>query len=240
MEVDPKTGLPKSISGPPGTVEFLEHKDTTITFLPKAVTLGTRGRYDFNLIDSGFAFNPEVFQDPEEWRKKQKKKQQSVTPVNEPRTPAVKPVDGRLQLLLEDPGNWKERIDLANEQATVLEEQGQTSGLPIYFKRDGKRFMTLPFEPDPAKGSPKFERRKDQIVERLPGKKALIVFPPRGPEEQAIAFGRTMLEAVLTKQGLEAIGPLRVIPYAHPVDGVPGPEKLANLKVQLQLPVRKK
>jgi len=240
LEVDPKTNLPRSLTGPPGKVTFLEHKATGVTFLPKLVILGSLGKHHLNLIDSGLAFNKPYFEDPETPLGRFKEIRKFTTPAAESRKPVMQMLTGRNSLLLPDPGDWEKRIALVGTHARELYGQGQAGAdLLFFYAEKGKRYMAIPFEPDIDRGSKPFLRKKHQHVVRRPPQLVAVVYV-EGSEASAATAGRKALEDFLQKRKLRATGPLRVIPYVALERGAPGPAKLEKLKIRLELPVRKK
>ncbi len=240
LEVDPKTKLPKSLTGPPGKVSFDEHKATGVTFLPKVVTLGALGKHHLNLIDSGLAFNQPYFEDPETPLGRFKDLRKFTDPAAEPRTPTLQRLRGRNSLLLPDPGGWKKRVALVGIHARELYAQGQAGAdLLFFYEEKGKRYMAIPFEPDIDRGSQPFLRKKHQIVVHRPPQLVAVVYV-KGSEASAAATGLKALEKFLEKQKLRDTGPLRVIPYVALENGAPDSAELKKLKVRLEFPVRKK
>jgi len=240
LEVDPENQLPKSLTGPPGKVSFVEHKATGVTFLPQVVTLGSLGTYHVNLIDSGLAFNKPYFEDPETPLTAFKELREVAVVGSEPRTPVLQTLPGRVSLLLEDPGDWEERIASSNTHGRELYAQGQIgTDLMFFYQEAGKRYMAIPFEPDEERRSQPFLRKKHQKVVRRPPQQLVAVVCVDGSEKGAAATGMKILQQFLAKQKLRASGPLRVIPYVLPENGVPDARKLEHLTVRLELPVGK-
>jgi hypothetical protein len=237
LEVDPKTDLPRSLTGPPGKVTFDEHKATGVTFLPKEVTLGRFGKHHLNLLDSGLVFNKPYFEDPETPLARFKETRKLGAAPSDPRTPVLQKLPGRNSLVLPDPGDWEKRIALLGKNGRELYSQGQASADQLYFYEEkGKRYMAIPFEPDIDRGSQPFLRRKHQdVIYRPPQMVAAVV--TRGTERGAIAAGSKALDNFVKEQKLVTTGPLRVIPFVAPENGVPEAKELENLKVRLELPV---
>lgn len=237
LEVDPKTDLPKSLTGPPGKVTFHEHKATGVSFMPKVVTLGRLGKHHMNLIDSGLIFNKPYFEDPETPLARFKATRRIAAPRHDPRTPFLQRLPGRNSLVLPDPGDWEERIALLGKNGRELYSQGQASADQLYFyKEKGKRYMAIPFEPDIDRGSQPFLRKSHQhVVHRPP--QLVAVIETRGTEASAVTAGTKALDTFTKKHKLQVTGPMRVIPFVAPEKGVPDAKDLENLKVRLELPV---
>lgn len=237
LEVDPKTGLPQSLTGPRGEVTFHEHKATGVSFMPKVVTLGRLGKHHVNLITSGLVFNKPYFEDPETPLVQFKDSSRVAAPGAEPRTPTLEQLPGRISLVLPDPGDWEERIDAMGPHLRELYDQGQTGAdLMFFFQSKGEHLMAIPFEPDSDRGSQPFLRRKHQNVLRRPPQ-LVVAIVVRGSEKNATAAGSKAVDRFLGQQKLHPTGPLRVIPYVAPEKGAPTAKELQSLKIRLELPV---
>ena len=233
--------LPDTLSDAGGELKFVSYLSTGVTNQPREVLFEGFGSRWFVLHNSDVVYEENIFTDPEAAI--------SAEPVpvvlttsslsRGPTGVAVlkESPQGRA-LVFEDPGTWEERIASLNRNGKQLGAQGQESAdLDFFFDRDGKRYLAMPFEMGRAGGAP-FVALEKQQIERFPAQKVVVVYPVAGTLAQCEERAAVLLDAFVDEQGLQVIGPLRIIPEIAPSNGVPAEDHLQRLSVRFELPVR--
>lgn len=241
LEVDLETQRPRRATGLAGAVAFATFRSTGVSELPERVELGALGLQHLRLVASDVLFEPFVFQDPGAEARGDHKRAEAPRLVvldDRPVEPALRDLEGTLFLAIRDPGDWQGRSDRIVAAGTVLGEQGQFgAGLPFLYEEDGQRWIGLPFVPDEQQGSPPFAPRPDQDVRRRPRQRALVVYRSGEAFATASEAAAAQLRAFAARQDLHPAGPLRVLPFFNWGEAPPTEAELAQMSVQVELPV---
>lgn len=241
LEHDAVKLAPLSLTGPDCEVGFVGFFESAVTRIPQKVVSKELGPRTLKVEDADVRFDEHVFDDLGTRVDAQKPRpgaERKVGGEARPRKPQLQSVAADLLLLVDDPGAWDARVALVLREMTTLREQGQDSaGLPLFFTKDGKARIGVPFRPDSERNVP-FVQKPTQVVERRATHVVAALHVENTSLEDAIAKGQPQLDAFLTERKLTAKGPLRAIPYVRSFSSEAGTaQDYTKIGVRLEVPI---
>jgi hypothetical protein len=231
-------GLPRTLRGEAGEVEFRSWLDTGASCVPKVAVLAADGTMQLRLLATGLVLDPKVFDSQQPPAEAALARPSVPDPLDDgrgPRTPQVLELPAQQWLVLADPGDWPGRASLLQDQGRRLGAAGQRSaGLPILVELDDKACLAIPFRA--AKAGDPFVPGPGAKLQAIEPQRAAVVVVGPGDVAALLEQGRKQLAAFLAREGLRAAGPLRAIPFLEP-GKAPTPDQLRAADLRLEWPL---
>jgi hypothetical protein len=235
LAYDPDTDTPVALSGPAGEVRFVAHFDSGVTRIPTVVELGSVGRLHLRVLETGFVFEPSVFEVPD------LRPDPGTSIVLGPRIESseVITVAPRSWLMFPDPGDWSSRMELCAAAGSRLAPKGfRNGGDPLLVKDEQGSWFVIQFLPARDDPDPVEPETGERLVE-LPECRLAIVRPEAGNWEERLASGRRALARLIEERGLRPSGPVRAAVNVYGKDPAARPDVLRTTPIALEQPVER-
>jgi hypothetical protein len=140
-------------------------------------------------------------------------------------------------VLLDDPGDWNQRVARYRPVHAELERQQQRiAGFPMFWRDGDVARLGVPFRR--RDGGPAFAPPADWQLREQPAGKTLVVYPDTGDLAARAATGAQLLAAASRERKLTPDGPIVHQPFLHLHEGEPAAEHLQAPVVRVTVALR--